>query len=66
MKEFICKEEMGGGMFIHAIYEPEKELIRCKECKHRDPEDKMCDSGHGIRWQLPREDDWFCADGERG
>lgn len=41
------------------------ELIRCKDCKHRDPEDRKCDCGHGILWQLPRDDDWFCADGER-
>ena len=41
------------------------EIIRCKECKHRDPEDNKCDSGHFILWQLPRDDDWFCADGER-
>ena len=44
---------------------PMKELITCKDCKHRDPEDGKCDSGHFIQWQLPREDDWFCADGER-
>lgn len=42
-----------------------KELVRCKDCKLRDPEDKKCDSGHGILWQLPRDDNWFCADGER-
>ena len=42
-----------------------KPLIMCKDCKHRDPEDKKCDSGHGIVWQLPRPDDWYCADGER-
>lgn len=41
------------------------EVVRCKDCKHRDPEDKICDCGHFIRWQLPRQDDWFCADGER-
>ena len=41
------------------------DLICCKDCKHRDPEDKKCDSGHGIVWQLPRPDDWHCADGER-
>ena len=41
------------------------EIIRCKDCKHRDPEDKKCDCGHDIQWQLPRQDDWFCADGER-
>ena len=40
-------------------------VVRCKDCKHRDPEDKKCDCGHDILWQLPRRDDWFCADGER-
>ena len=40
-------------------------VVRCKDCKHRDPEDKKCDSGHFIQWQLPRDDDWFCADGEK-
>ena len=37
----------------------------CKDCKHRDPEDKMCDSGHSIQWQLPRPNDWHCADFEK-
>lgn len=41
-------------------------VVRCKNCKHRDPEDKKCDCGHDILWQLPRADEWFCADGERG
>ena len=42
-----------------------KKLVRCKECKHRDPEDHKCDYGHDIQWQLPRADDWFCSDGEQ-
>lgn len=45
-----------------------RELVRCGECKHRDPEDKRCDCG-GHEWVkgkiLPVKDDWFCADGER-
>lgn len=40
-------------------------VVRCKDCRHRDPEDKKCDCGHDILWQLPRQDDWFCGDGER-
>lgn len=40
-------------------------VVRCAECRHRDPEDHKCDCGHDILWQLPRDDDWFCADGER-
>ena len=39
-------------------------VVRCKVCRHLDPEDGMCDSGHDIRWQLPRNGEWFCADGE--
>lgn len=34
----------------------------CKDCCHRDPEDKKGDCGHDIIWQLPREDNWYCAD----
>ena len=41
------------------------EIVRCGECKHRDPEDKKCDCGHDIIWQLPRGDNWYCADAER-
>lgn len=41
------------------------EIIRCKDCKHHDPEDRKCDCGHDILWQLPRQDDWYCADAER-
>ena len=41
------------------------EIIRCKDCKYRDPEDKSCGCGHDIIWQLPRDDNWFCADGKR-
>ena len=40
-------------------------IVRCKDCKHRDPEDHKCDCGHDIMWQLPRQDDWYCADAER-
>lgn len=40
------------------------ELVRCGKCKYRDPEDGRCDCGHGILWQQPRDDNWFCADGK--
>lgn len=40
-------------------------VVRCKDCKHRDPQDGKCDCGHDILWQQPRSDDWYCADGER-
>jgi predicted RNA-binding Zn-ribbon protein involved in translation (DUF1610 family) len=50
---------------IMSLPSVQTEIIRCKDCKHRDPEDKKCDCGHDIMWQLPRRDDWFCADAER-
>ena len=50
---------------IRELPPAQPEIIRCKDCKHRDPEDKKCDCGHDIEWQLPRQDDWFCADAER-
>ena len=50
---------------IKKLPSAQPELIHCNDCKHRDPEDKKCDSGHSIQWQLPRDDNWFCADAER-
>ena len=41
-------------------------LVLCKNCKHRDPEDKKCDCG-GMPWDtqvFPVPDDWFCPYGE--
>ena len=66
MKEYIIKigdepDIMGN----YGLKEKPKELVRCKDCIHRDPEDFKCDCGHDIHWELPRPDDWFCADGER-
>ena len=44
------------------------EVVRCKDCVHRDPEDKRCDCG-GHEWVigkvLPVEDEWFCAEGKK-
>lgn len=61
MKECImaCEESRTSDIPMYV-----QDLIRCKDCKHRDPEDGKCDSGHTIQWHLPRPDDWFCADGE--
>lgn len=36
------------------------ELIRCKDCKWYDERISMCDN-----CRLPREETFFCADGER-
>lgn len=43
------------------------DLVRCKDCRHRDPEDHKCDSGEMERQGCPLKvaDDYFCAYGER-
>lgn len=42
-------------------------VVRCGECKHRDPEDKKCDSGdlERVGCIFPVDDDYFCKYGER-
>lgn len=40
------------------------EVVRCKDCKHRDPYDLKCD--HGLmKTELPVGDDDYCSYGER-
>lgn len=43
------------------------EVVRCRDCRHRDPEDHKCDSGQTERQgcPFPVHDDYFCAYGER-
>ena len=43
------------------------EVVRCRDCRHRDPEDKKCDSGALERagCVFAVDDDYYCADGER-
>ena len=66
----ICKSSLEMylsfiGFKLSIEHKETPDIVRCKDCKHRDPEDGRCDSGHDIRWNLPRQDDWFCKDGER-
>ena len=39
------------------------ELVMCKNCIHRDPEDHKCDKGW-ITSNLPMPNDFYCAYGE--
>lgn len=45
----------------------EAAIVRCKDCIHRDPEDKKCDCGKMERVgnSFAVHDDYFCAYGER-
>ena len=42
-------------------------VVMCKDCRHRDPEDRKCDSGQLERagCLFPVDDNYFCAYGER-
>lgn len=44
-----------------------REVVYCKDCRHRDPEDHKCDCGGTERQGCPFKvaDDYFCAYGER-
>lgn len=52
---------------IKMIKEQCVQVVRCKDCRHRDPEDYKCDSGEMERQGCPFKvaDDYFCAYGER-
>ena len=41
------------------------EAVRCRECKHCDPENYHCDHPMGTVAPLRREPDDFCSYGER-
>ena len=40
------------------------EVVRCKDCMYRDPEDERCDHG-AVNFLLRRTDNDFCSYGER-
>ena len=41
------------------------EVVRCRECKHCDPENGHCDHPMGTAAPLKRKPDDFCSYGER-
>lgn len=42
------------------------EVVKCKDCVHRDPEDKKCDCVFRAKGGMfPMDDDDFCSYGER-
>ena len=42
------------------------EVVRCKDCIHRDPEDKKCDGSFQAKGGIfPMDDDDFCSYGEK-
>jgi len=41
------------------------ELVMCRNCKHRDPEDHKCDHHWHAYSPLPVDDDFWCGYGEK-
>ena len=41
------------------------ELVMCRNCVHRDPEDHKCDHHWHAYSPLPVDDDFWCAYGEK-
>lgn len=41
------------------------EVVRCKECRHCDPENHHCDHSVGTMIYFPRKPDDFCSYGEK-
>lgn len=60
-------DEYGENRKGEKIVCPIIEIVQCKDCKHRDPEDKKCDCGMFERQGciFPVDDDYFCKYGER-
>ena len=56
MAEFIFDMSDGTPSLI-----PKRALIRCKNCKWYDKDRSLCDNTIGL--PLPREQNFFCADG---
>ena len=40
-------------------------VVRCKDCRYCDPENKHCDHPMGTLAPFPRKDDDFCSYGKR-
>ena len=49
---------------IKALEQPE--IVRCKDCKHRDETTEDCANVDSVCYRNGYiKEDWFCADGER-
>jgi hypothetical protein len=72
LKHYMALTDDGHGV----CYVPSKDIrraptidavpvVRCKDCKHCDPESKHCDHPMGTAMPVPRKEDDFCSCGER-
>lgn len=63
-RDDLWAAQLADGSHICVVENEYIPLIRCKECKYRDPEDRKCDCG---MWHFPyiTKDNDFCSYGER-
>ena len=54
-----------GEIADHLIANDVVPVVRCKDCKHCDPENRHCDHPMGTEFPFPRKADDFCSYGER-
>lgn len=62
--------ELDGGKCHATVTAPTVDavpVVRCKDCRHRDPEDHKCECGEMERQgcPFPVDDDYFCKYGAR-
>ena len=57
-----CRARITADMLIENDFLP---VVRCKDCKHCDPENYHCDHPMGTAAPLKRKPDDFCSYGER-
>ena len=57
---FIDPEDVENALAVDAV-----EVVRCKDCKHCDPENHHCDHSVGTMIYFPRKPDDFCSYGEK-
>ena len=66
LEKFVSLKTTMRPAFVQPLLEA-VEVVRCKDCIHRDPEDHKCDCGALERagCVFPVADDYFCECGEK-
>ena len=68
IKKDVCDRDVGHGYSVcpHYLSSDVVEVVRCKDCIYRDPEDKKCDCSFQAKsGMFPMDDNDFCSYGER-
>lgn len=67
--QLLSKEDEGDRRGVEtcimALEDMQTAVVRCRECKHCDPENYHCDHSMGTAAPLRRKPDDFCSYGEK-